>query len=83
MQVDLGQEGNGYQPTSSALIVLQHEVNDVMAKVEQGLSTKVLLRDDPNMMEITCETKSNSCRQDDAFDIEMGYNDHEGVSSPF
>jgi hypothetical protein len=83
MQVDLGQEGNGYQPTSPTPTILQHEVDDAMAKVEQGLNTKVSLRDDPDMMEITCEAKSNSCRQDGAFDIEMGYNDHQGVVKAF
>jgi len=31
------------------------------------------------MMEIIDKAKSNSCRQDDAFDVEMGYTDHEDV----
>jgi len=33
----------------------------------------------PNMMEIIDKAKSNSCRQDDALDVEMGYTDHEDV----
>lgn len=54
-----------------------------MVQMEQGLSTKVLLKEDVDqcwdMMEITPKAKSNSCKQNDALDIEMCYINHEDV----
>ncbi len=58
-----------------------------MVRMEQGLGTKVLLKEDVdqclNMMEITHTAKSNSYKQDDAPDIEMCYSGHEDVIKIF
>jgi hypothetical protein len=38
--------GNGSRPTSLTPVILQHKIDTIMVQMEQGLSTKVLLKED-------------------------------------